>query len=70
MIASVESASYAILLFPRDGLQYVSTLSEGRSSVMHAGFSKGKTRSSFWPKQGPYYRATEDDEASVQALPE
>ncbi|KAL2083319.1 hypothetical protein ACEWY4_021092 [Coilia grayii] len=70
VIASGESTSYAILLYPRDGLQFLSTQAEGRGAVMHAGFSKGKTGVSFWARQGPYYRTTGDEEASVQELPE
>lgn len=70
MVASVESTSYAILLYPRDGVQVLSTLAEGRSSVMHSGFSKGRTGSVFWPRQGPYYRTTNDEEDSIKALPE
>ncbi|XP_041921911.1 nidogen-1 isoform X1 [Alosa sapidissima] len=71
VIASVESTSYAILLYPRDGLKFLSTHNpDGRSSVIHAGFSKGQTGSSSWSRQGVYYRTTDDKEASVQSLSE
>lgn len=58
VIASVETSSYAILLYPRDSIQFQST---GSRYTVHAGFSK---------TQGLYYRITEDTEASVKDLPE
>lgn len=37
---------------------------------MHAGFSKGLVQGFLFSRQGPYYRTTTDDEASVRALAE
>uniref|UniRef100_A0A8C9XEE3 Nidogen 1 n=1 Tax=Sander lucioperca TaxID=283035 RepID=A0A8C9XEE3_SANLU len=70
VIASLETASYAILLYPRDGMQFSSTPVQGSNVVMHAGFSKGSVRGFLFSSQGPYYRTTTDDEASVRALTE
>ncbi|XP_041645126.1 nidogen-1 [Cheilinus undulatus] len=70
VIASLETASYAIILYPRDGVQFVSTPAGGGDAVMHAGFSKGQYRGFLLSRQGPYYRTTTDEEASVRALAE
>uniref|UniRef100_A0A674BZX8 Nidogen 1 n=1 Tax=Salmo trutta TaxID=8032 RepID=A0A674BZX8_SALTR len=59
VVASMASASYAILFYPREGLQYISTPVAGQSEPVHAGFSQGL---------GPYYRIATDDEASVRQL--
>lgn len=68
VIASLESVSYAILLYPRDGLQFQTT---GSSYTIHAGFSKGHEGHLIVSKeQGPYYRITDDTEASVTKLAE
>ncbi|XP_073690647.1 nidogen-1-like [Garra rufa] len=67
VIASVETMSYAILLYPRETMQFQST---GSSYTMHAGFSKGQTYLVFNKKQGAYYRITEDTEVSVKNLAE
>uniref|UniRef100_A0A671RAY4 Nidogen-1-like n=1 Tax=Sinocyclocheilus anshuiensis TaxID=1608454 RepID=A0A671RAY4_9TELE len=68
VIASLETISFAILLYPRDAMQFQST---GSSYSMHAGFSKGeKTNFFLSKKQGPYYRITDDTEASVKKLAE
>uniref|UniRef100_A0A8C7JR34 Nidogen 1 n=1 Tax=Oncorhynchus kisutch TaxID=8019 RepID=A0A8C7JR34_ONCKI len=61
VVASMASASYAILFYPREGLQYISTPVAGQSVPVHAGFSQGL---------GPYYRIATDDEASVRQLSE
>uniref|UniRef100_A0A674E3F1 Nidogen 1 n=1 Tax=Salmo trutta TaxID=8032 RepID=A0A674E3F1_SALTR len=61
VVASMASASYAILFYPREGLQYISTPVAGQSEPVHAGFSQGL---------GPYYRIATDDEASVRQLSE
>ncbi|XP_030628549.1 nidogen-1 [Chanos chanos] len=71
VIASVESASYAILLYPRHGLQFYSTVTGGTSYTMQAGFSKGQeTYLVFSKRQGPYSRITDEEETSVRALAE
>lgn len=70
VIASLESMSYAIVLYARDGMQFSSTPIQGSSTVMHAGFSKGLVRGFLFSSRGPYYRTTTDDEASIRALAE
>ncbi|XP_024298640.2 nidogen-1-like [Oncorhynchus tshawytscha] len=72
VVASMASASYAILFYPREGLQYISTPVAGQSVPVHAGFSQGLVQAWFsWSSsQGPYYRITTDDEASVRQLSE
>ncbi|KAL6101612.1 nid1 [Pungitius sinensis] len=70
VIASFDSASFAIVLYARDGMQFSSTPIQASSTVMHAGFSKGLVRGFLFSSQGPYYRTTTDDEASVGALAE
>ncbi|XP_056616657.1 nidogen-1 [Triplophysa dalaica] len=68
VIASLESVSWAVLLYPRDGLQVHTT---GDSHTLHAGFSKGhEGYTIFSKKQGPYYRITDDTEASITKLAE
>ncbi len=70
VIASLETASYAIVLYPRDGIQFSSTSVGDRSVIMHAGFSKGLVQGFLLSSQGPYYQTTTDDEASIRALAE
>ncbi|XP_044070690.1 nidogen-1 [Siniperca chuatsi] len=70
VFASLETASYAIVLYARDGVQFSSTPVEDSSVIMHAGFSKGLVQGFLFNSQGPYYRTTTDDEASVRALAE
>uniref|UniRef100_A0A8C2WGA8 Nidogen 1 n=1 Tax=Cyclopterus lumpus TaxID=8103 RepID=A0A8C2WGA8_CYCLU len=70
VIASLETASYAIVLYARDGMQFSSTPIQGRSAVMHTGFSKGLVQGFLFSSPGPYYRTSTDDEASIRALAE
>ncbi|XP_008305030.1 nidogen-1 [Stegastes partitus] len=70
VLASLETASYAIVLYVRDGIQFPSTPSGDSNVVMHAGFSKGLVRGFLLSSQGPYYRTTTDEEESVRALAE
>uniref|UniRef100_A0A8C7QJH0 Nidogen 1 n=1 Tax=Oncorhynchus mykiss TaxID=8022 RepID=A0A8C7QJH0_ONCMY len=72
VVASMASASYAILFYPREGLQYISTPVAGQSVPVQAGFSQGLVQAWFsWSSsQGPYYRIATDDEASVRQLSE
>ncbi|KAI3363049.1 hypothetical protein L3Q82_011712, partial [Scortum barcoo] len=70
VLASLDTASYAIVLYARDGIRFSSTHVQDSRVVMHAGFSKGLVRGFLFSSQGPYYRTTTDDEASVQALTE
>ncbi|XP_047459404.1 nidogen-1 [Mugil cephalus] len=70
VIASFGTASYAIVLYPRDGIQFSSTPAEDGNTVLHAGFSKGDVQGFLYTSQGPYHRTTNDDEESVRALAE
>ncbi|XP_015235084.1 PREDICTED: nidogen-1 [Cyprinodon variegatus] len=70
VLASLDTASYAILLYPRDGVQFVTTPLGDGDMIMHAGFSKGLVEGFSGPIQGQYYRTTTDSEASVRALAE
>ncbi|XP_029962713.1 nidogen-1 [Salarias fasciatus] len=70
VIASLETESYAIVLYARDGIQFTSTPVKSSKVILHAGFSKGLVRGFVFSSQGPYYRTTSDDEPSVQALAE
>ncbi|XP_023133776.2 nidogen-1 [Amphiprion ocellaris] len=70
VLASLETASYAIVLYARDGIQFTSTPAGDTNAVMHAGFSKGLVRGFLLSRQGPYYRTTTDEEETVRALAE
>nr|XP_046187905.1 nidogen-1-like [Oncorhynchus gorbuscha] len=72
VVASMESASYAILFYPREGLQYSSTPVAGQSEPVHTGFIKGRVKGWFnWSSSpGPYYRISTDNETSVRQLSE
>lgn len=70
VIASLETASYAIVLYTRDGIQFATTPVDDSNVIMQAGFSKGFVRGFLFSNQGPYYRTTTDDEGSVWALAE
>ncbi|XP_055017035.1 nidogen-1, partial [Boleophthalmus pectinirostris] len=70
VLASLETASYAIVLYARDGIQFTSTPANDQNVVMHAGFSKGLVRGFLFSTQGQYYRISNDDENSVRALAE
>lgn len=70
VVASSGSSSHAILLFPRRGLQFLTTPIGGRSSVLQTGFNQGLVESWFWTSQGTYYRCSSEDEASVRNLPQ
>uniref|UniRef100_A0A674MHT6 Nidogen 1 n=1 Tax=Takifugu rubripes TaxID=31033 RepID=A0A674MHT6_TAKRU len=57
VIASMETASFAVLLYVDDGLQFTSTGAGDSAAVLHAGFSKGLV--DHWglggdPPTGPY----------------
>ncbi|KAG7462833.1 hypothetical protein MATL_G00188960 [Megalops atlanticus] len=71
VVASGETVSYAILLYPREGMQFLSTSSGGESEPLRAGFSKGLVKFLLWTtRQGPYYQITTSDEESVRKLAE
>lgn len=68
VIASQKTASYAILLYAENGVQFVSTPVEGENTYMHTGFSKGSVRGFLFSSQGPYYRVTTEDQKSIASL--
>uniref|UniRef100_A0A4W4DSS1 Nidogen 1b n=1 Tax=Electrophorus electricus TaxID=8005 RepID=A0A4W4DSS1_ELEEL len=72
VLTSMEMSTYAILLYPKDDIQFFSTHIEGANEPVEAGFSKGAIKSWFsWNSvQGPYYRITTDDEDSIKDLTE
>ncbi|XP_070778426.1 nidogen-1-like [Enoplosus armatus] len=71
VVASMESSSCAILLYPRDGLQFLSTSIGGKSELLEAGFNEGLVSGWFWKvTQGTYFRTTTDEETSVKELTE
>ncbi|CAK6951779.1 nidogen-1 [Scomber scombrus] len=70
VIASLETASYAIVLYTRDGIQFTTTPVDDSSVIMRAGFSKGLVQGFLFSSQGPHYRTTTDNEESVRALTE
>ncbi|KAG7217936.1 hypothetical protein INR49_010312, partial [Caranx melampygus] len=71
VVAFMPSSSCAILLYPRDGLQFLSTSVGGEEKLLEAGFNEGLVSGWFWnTKQGTYFKTTTDDEASIQELTE
>lgn len=71
VVASMASSSCAILLYPRAGLQFLSTSVGGESKPLEAGFNEGLVQNWYWStKQGTYFRSTTDEETSVGELPE
>ncbi|XP_070683739.1 nidogen-1-like [Pempheris klunzingeri] len=72
VVASMkDSSSWAILLYPRAALQFVSTSVGGESKPLEAGFNEGLVSGWLWgTKQGAYFRSTTDDETSVRDLTE
>uniref|UniRef100_A0A7N8WWF6 Nidogen 1b n=1 Tax=Mastacembelus armatus TaxID=205130 RepID=A0A7N8WWF6_9TELE len=71
VLASTVSSSYAILLYPRAGLQFLSTSVGGNKTLLEAGFNEGLVSSWFWgTNQGVYFRTTTNEETSVRELTE
>ncbi|XP_056323889.1 nidogen-1-like [Danio aesculapii] len=70
VIANMELKSYAILLYPEEGMQFGSTLIADEDQPVLVGFNEGLVTGWFvWSKtQGNYYRITEDNEEAVDAL--
>lgn len=65
------SSSYAILLYPRDTLQFLSTSVGGESKILEAGFNEGLVKHWLWgTTQGKYFRSTTDKETSIRELTE
>uniref|UniRef100_A0A8C9XTJ2 Nidogen 1 n=2 Tax=Sander lucioperca TaxID=283035 RepID=A0A8C9XTJ2_SANLU len=71
VVASMELSSCAILLYPRDRLQFLSTPVGGESKLLEAGFNEGLVAGWWWSeKQGTYFRTTTDEETSIRELTE
>ncbi|XP_035022947.2 nidogen-1 [Hippoglossus stenolepis] len=70
VVASTKSSSYAILLYPTDGLQFLSTSVGGENKLLEAGFNEGMVQGWFQNNQGTYYQTTTDEEASIRELTE
>lgn len=70
VVANMKSASYAILLYPEENMQFGSTLIDDEDQPVEVGFNEGKVPGWFsWGStQGIYYRITEDSEESINAL--
>ncbi|KAK9966993.1 hypothetical protein ABG768_004067 [Culter alburnus] len=70
VVANMYSASYAILLYPEEKMQFGSTLIDDVDVPVEVGFNEGVVPGWFgWSTtQGSYYRVTEDSEESVSAL--
>uniref|UniRef100_A0A8C8DWB0 Nidogen 1b n=1 Tax=Oryzias sinensis TaxID=183150 RepID=A0A8C8DWB0_9TELE len=68
VVASTKSVSYAILLYPRGGLQFFSTSVGGERTLLEAGFNEGLVKGWIWSSQGFYVRTTTDDETSIMEL--
>lgn len=67
----MDSSSCAILLYPRDGLQFFSTSVGGETKLLEGGFNEGIVEGWFWSsKQGTHFRTTTDEETSVRELTE
>ncbi|KAM7419941.1 hypothetical protein PAMA_016848 [Pampus argenteus] len=70
VVASMESSSYAILLYPRDRLQFYSTSVGGESKLLEASFNEGLVKGWWQSSQGTYFRSTTDEETSIRELTE
>lgn len=70
VIASMKTASFAIVLYANDGIQFTSTPVEDGAAVMHAGFRKGIVQGFLFSSHGAYFRITTDEEESIRALAE
>ncbi|MBN3295054.1 NID2 protein, partial [Amia calva] len=71
VLASGDKSSYAILLYPRDGLHFTSTRPKGADveQPARAAFSKGLEKYLIWgTRQGPVYSITSDNENSIREL--
>lgn len=67
MVASTEDSSYAILMFPQQGLQFLATPVGG---VLQTGFNEGLVGGWFWSRQGLYVRSSTNEESSISSLPQ
>ncbi|XP_039208911.1 nidogen-1 isoform X1 [Crotalus tigris] len=64
VLASSDSSSYAVFLYPEDGLQFYSTHSKNDNAVVPAtvGFSQPSTYYFLWVKAGSYNIIANDEE--------
>ncbi|XP_035755598.1 nidogen-1 isoform X4 [Egretta garzetta] len=69
VLASSDSSSYAIFLYPEDSLQFYSTYSKNGDGKIPAmvGFSQASTNYYFWEKPGSY-NVIANDEDSIRNL--
>ncbi|XP_026027942.1 nidogen-1-like [Astatotilapia calliptera] len=67
VVAYTASSAWAILLYPRNGLQFLYTSIGGERKLLESGFNEGLV-GWFWKKQGLYFNITSDDEASISQL--
>ncbi|KAJ4945298.1 hypothetical protein JOQ06_013825 [Pogonophryne albipinna] len=71
VVATMEMSSCAILLYPRDGMQFLSTSVGGENKILEAGFNEGMVEGWFWKASlGTYFRTTTDEESSISELTE
>ncbi|XP_076585706.1 nidogen-1-like [Chaetodon auriga] len=70
VVASMQSSSCAILLYPRDGLQFLSTSIGGETKLLESGFNEGLVKGWWSTYSGQYFRITTDEEASIRDLTE
>ncbi|XP_039883189.1 nidogen-1-like isoform X3 [Simochromis diagramma] len=67
VVAYTASSAWAILLYPRNGLQFLYTSIGGERKLLESCFNEGLV-GWFWKKQGLYFNITSDDEASISQL--
>lgn len=64
VLASSDSSSYAVFLYPEDGLQFYSTHSKNDMEIIPAivGFSQPSTNYFIWVKDGSYNIIANEEE--------
>ncbi|KAM8841767.1 nidogen-1-like [Synchiropus picturatus] len=70
ILASTASSSYAVLMYPQDGLQFLSTMIAGETKTLQAGFDEGQVKR-WWEwsySQGEHLEMTSAEEESVRDL--
>ncbi|XP_067840235.1 nidogen-1 [Heptranchias perlo] len=73
ILASDESSSYAILLYPEGGLQFYKTRSKAANNIdlelpARVGFTRGESSFLLFTLEGPFYSVTSSSEQSVKNL--
>lgn len=67
----MASSTCAILLYPKNGLQFLSTSVGGETKVLEVGFNEGLVQNWWWSTtQGTYFRVSTDEDASIRDLTE